>query len=293
MAAWRSGYAGDCKSSYTGSIPVAASNFLWASDGIGIRATLKMSWSLLLVGSSPTLPTFLMLEKKRKKNLVISADDFGKSELANRNILRLAEVGKLDRVSVMADGNFSKGEIERLAVSSVKLDVHLSLDNFLENRNEVKEGFAKRVLVFLGNYLFGMLGGKKKVEQEWESQIEGYIKLFGKKPDGLNSHRYDHFFPIYFPTALKLAKRYNIERIRFGKILPAGKNGLTSGVLKYFWKRNRKKFADSKLKAFDYCANLDWVENPENFFWDFPEGEIELVVHPERREEMEIIDKYF
>jgi len=233
------------------------------------------------------------MEKINRKNLIISADDFGKSEPANRNILRLAEVGKLDRVSVMAGGNFSGEELKNLLDTGVKLDVHLSLDNFLENRNEAKEGFAKRVLVFLGNYLFGVLGGKKKVEQEWESQIEGYIKLFGKKPDGLNSHRYDHFFPVYFPTALKLAKRYNIERIRFGKILPAGKNGLTSGVLKYFWKRNRKKFADSKLKAFDYCANLDWVENPEIFFWDFPEGEIELVVHPERREEMEIIDKYF
>lgn len=30
MAAWRSGYAEVCKTSYTGSIPVAASNFIFA-----------------------------------------------------------------------------------------------------------------------------------------------------------------------------------------------------------------------------------------------------------------------
>ena len=38
------------------------------------------------------------MEKTNKKNLILTADDFGKSGQANKNILRLTEAGKLDRV---------------------------------------------------------------------------------------------------------------------------------------------------------------------------------------------------
>lgn len=50
MARWRSGYAEVCKTFYTGSIPVRASNIIknqqkqWASGGIGIRDGLKIRW---------------------------------------------------------------------------------------------------------------------------------------------------------------------------------------------------------------------------------------------------------
>lgn len=45
MAPWRSGYAGVCKTSYTGSIPVGASPFVGkihcGRAGIGRQATLR------------------------------------------------------------------------------------------------------------------------------------------------------------------------------------------------------------------------------------------------------------
>jgi len=231
-----------------------------------------------------------MLEKKYRKKIIISADDFGKSELANKNILKLAQSGKLDRVSVISDGNFGKEELKTLANTGVKLDVHLILRNRLEDRKRIKEGFFRRCLIFFENYLFGLLGGKKRIEKDWDGQIRQFINIVGKTPDGINSHRYDHFFPVYFPVALKLAKKHGIERIRFGKILAAGKNRLVSGILRSFWGRDRKKFINSWLESYDYCVNLDWIKEPQKFFESLPDGKIELVAHPEREEEYNFIN---
>ncbi|OGI24985.1 MAG: hypothetical protein A3J76_04100 [Candidatus Moranbacteria bacterium RBG_13_45_13] len=233
-----------------------------------------------------------MIGSNIRKKMIISADDFGKSELANRNTLKLAEEGKLNRVSVMTDGDFSHEELKRLVGTGVKLDIHLHLGNRLEDREKVMESFIKRSIIFLSNYLFGIFS-QKRAEKEWENQITEFIKIAGRIPDGINAHRYDHFFPIYFPVAAKLAKKFQIERIRFGKIIQAGKNGLTSGILNFFWKRNRVKILNSDLKSFSFCVNLDWIENFSEFLKNPPPGETELVCHPERKEEFDIIKKYF
>ena len=234
-----------------------------------------------------------MLEEKYRKKIIISADDFGKSELANKNILKLAQSGKLDRVSVISDGNFGKEELKILANTGIKLDVHLILRNRLEDRKRIKEGFFRRCFIFFESYLFGLLGGRKEVEKDWDGQIRQFIDIIEKAPDGINSHRYDHFFPVYFSVALKLAKKHGIGRIRFGKILAAGKNRLVSGILRSFWGRDRKKFINSGLESYDYCINLDWIKEPQKFLESLPDGKTELVVHPERKEETEIIDKFF
>lgn len=225
-----------------------------------------------------------MLKINRKK-IIISADDFGKSKLANRNILKLAEAGKLDRVSVMTDGDFSQEELERLIGTGLKLDVHLHLKNRLEDKEKIKEGSVRRSLIFFENYFFGWLGGRKRVEKDWNNQVLEFIRLIGRKPDGTNSHRYDYLFPVYFTVALKLARKHGVERVRFGKILAAGKNFLVSGILRSFWRRDRSKFLDSGLESYDYLVNLDWMKEPEKFLESLPSGITEIVTHPEREEE--------
>lgn len=229
-----------------------------------------------------------MMDELQKKNFIISADDFGKSKLANKNILLLAKAGKLDRVSVMADGNFVRGELKELLETGVKIDIHLHLGNRLENRKRVKESFARRSLIFLTNYLLGVIN-KKSVKRKWDRQIEEFVKLMGRKPEGVNAHRYDHFFPVYFPLVLELAKKHGIERVRFGKILFADGDFLVPGILNFFWKRNKKKFSNSRLKSCDYCLNLDWIRNPQSFLKNLPNGEVELIIHPERKEEYDFV----
>ncbi|MFA5871907.1 MAG: ChbG/HpnK family deacetylase [Parcubacteria group bacterium] len=231
------------------------------------------------------------MQQINRKKLIVSADDFGKSKLANKNILELAEAGKLNRVSVMANGKFSQDELSRLLYSGVKLDVHLDTEEWLEDKEKIRESFIKRSIIFWNNHLFGILRRNKK-EKIWENQLRHFIAITGENPDGINTHRYDHLFPRYFPRIISLAKKYKVSRIRFGKIIPAGQNGITSAILDRFQKRDKDLFLESGLISYDYCVSLDWIENPEKFFEDLPEGKIELVCHPEREEEINFVNKY-
>ena len=62
MAPWRSGYVAVCKTVYTGSSPVGASNFIVASTPLGgwwngIHGGLKILCPYGLAGSIPAPPT--------------------------------------------------------------------------------------------------------------------------------------------------------------------------------------------------------------------------------------------
>jgi predicted glycoside hydrolase/deacetylase ChbG (UPF0249 family) len=231
-----------------------------------------------------------MLHKKRE-NLIIAADDFGKSELANRNILQLAKSGKLDRVSVMSDGDFVPGEIEELAATGVKLDIHFELAWQKKRRGKMKDNTARQGIVFLMNHF--RANRRKKIREDWKNQIEKFHALVGRYPDGINSHEYIHFFPPYFKIALSLATEFNISFIRFGKNGFRGRRNLAHLILANLRRWNRQYFSESKLDSSDHFVSLDWIANFENFFKHIPEGKTEIACHPEREDELEIIEKYF
>jgi predicted glycoside hydrolase/deacetylase ChbG (UPF0249 family) len=240
-----------------------------------------------------------MLEEKRK-NLIISADDFGKSELANRNILRLAETGKLDRVSVMIEGDMSEEEVKKLLATGVKLDIHLELVWQKRRRNLLEDITVRQGIVFLVNYIWGdwpvpehPRSGAKTARKEWGAQIEKFQKIFGRYPDGINSHEHTHYFPVYFKIALKHAKQFEIPYIRFGKEGLVGNWCLTKYIINCTKFLDRKKFLKSTLSSSEYLASLDWINNLDEFLRELPSGRTELTCHPEREEEMELINKYF
>ncbi|MCX6766953.1 MAG: ChbG/HpnK family deacetylase [Candidatus Moranbacteria bacterium] len=231
---------------------------------------------------------------KKRKNLIVAADDFGKSELANLSILKLAKLGKLDRVSVMSDGNFAPGEIEELITTGVKLDIHLELDWQKKRRDILKAGALKRGINFFLNYFRADSEHRaKQVLREYEDQIEKFRKIFGCLPNGINSHEYVHYFPPYFRVALELAKKFDIPYVRFAmKGILRKKNiiGLTLIILR---RLDKKIFLESGLKSSDYFSSLDWIGNTDYFLKNIPEGKTEIACHPEREEEFELVDKYF
>jgi len=233
-----------------------------------------------------------------RKNLILSADDFGKSELANRNILRLAAAGKLDRVSVMVEGNVSEKEVERLFAAGVKLDIHFELVWQKRRRNLLRDNTLRQGVVFLVNYLWGdwpmpehPRSGAAEVRKEWESQIKKFREIFGRLPDGISSHEHTHYFPAYFKIAIELAKQYNIAFIRFGRKGLLGERNSVYFILKIMRWFNRKKFFHSKLSSPDYFVILDWIKDFRKFLKKIPEGEMEIACHPERKEELNLLNE--
>ncbi|KKR44230.1 MAG: hypothetical protein UX02_C0001G0127 [Candidatus Moranbacteria bacterium GW2011_GWC1_45_18] len=233
-----------------------------------------------------------MIEGNIRKNLILSADDFGKSELANKNILKLAKAGKLDRISVMVDGGISQEEAMELLAVGVKVDIHFELIWQKRRRNLLKDHTLRQGIVFFANYLWGdwpvpehPRSGTASVKREWKDQIEKFRKIFNRLPDGISSHEHVHYFPAYFSIALELADSYEIPFVRFGNKGFAGKRNSVYLILKIMRWLNKKKFFCSNVSSSDYFASLDWIENFGEFLKNIPEGQTEIACHPERMEE--------
>ncbi|MFH1183185.1 MAG: ChbG/HpnK family deacetylase [Candidatus Moraniibacteriota bacterium] len=224
------------------------------------------------------------------KKIIVSADDFGQNPTANANILELLLLRKLQRISVMIDGKFSPEEIHCLIDSQVKIDLHLDLFGLSKNSQALrkKTGVLSRLWVFFRDYLSGKIR-VSEVEKDWVRQLEKFRIIFGKYPDGLNSHEHIHFFPPYFKLILTLAEKLGINYLRLGKKDFVQTNSIVSWIIFYLRKINRRYFLASGLTSADFLISLDWLQKDSLKKINPSCGEIELIVHPERMAELEFL----
>lgn len=227
-----------------------------------------------------------------RESFIVTADDYGIRQTAEP-ILRLVHEGKVDRVAVLIH-YVSSEQAEALKATGVKIDLHLELIGLLKSGEKMHESVLLRSVNFIARRVTG-LATAKKVEEEWRDQIERFRTLFGRLPDGLNSHEHLHCFPPFFRTFIRLAEEYRIPYIRFGKkgMLIGLHNAFIGRILSFFWKRTRACYAKTDLMTSDYLVSLDWLEDFKSFSGQLPAGSIELVVHLEREEDYRIILEYF
>ncbi len=227
-----------------------------------------------------------------RRRLIISADDFGISPRANRNIRHLISLGKIDRIGIMIHGVFSEEEISEISKSTAKLDVHLDvLNEFGEDRRK-RRGVLLRGLEFFCKFATRKLS-LAKVEDDWKKQIDKFRQTFGKNPDGISSHEHVHLFPPFLKISLKLAKEYSIPYIRFGNSSFVLHKNPYSRILRWLKFMNHKKFQNSQFVSSESLVSLDWIKDLDNFLENLPEGQTEIVCHPEIAEDFVKIKKYF
>ena len=228
---------------------------------------------------------------KKERFMIFTADDFGISPQADERILRLAEAGVIDRVAVMTQGTATKESLDRLVKSGVKLDLHAELREDIDPNRTLKAGVFGRVVFFIRNFLFGK-NRVSLVEKRWESQIRDFYALFGRYPDGFNSHEHTHFFPPYFGISVRLARRYSIPFLRFGREY-SSQLTLVSCILNVLRCVSKRTFLRSGLDSSDRMISFDWIGTLDRFK-DYPEGKtVEILFHPERDEEMEFLETNF
>lgn len=232
------------------------------------------------------------MTKSIRESFIVTADDYGIRQTAEP-ILRLVHEGKVDRVAVLIH-YVSAEQAAALLSTGVKIDLHLELIRLLRSGERVRDNILARGISFVFRYLSGQVT-QRKVEREWREQIERFRELFGRLPDGLNSHEHVHAFPAFFRTFLKLADEYGIAHIRFGRwgtLIPLH-GALIGRMLSFFWKRTHSLYAKTNLTTSDYLVSLDWLSDFKAFSEHLPEGSIELVVHLEREEEYRTLLEYF
>ncbi len=230
----------------------------------------------------------------KREQLIIVADDYGIRE-ASAPILALAQSGKLDRVAVMTR-YASAEQAVALARTGVKLDVHLELIELLRMGESGHGGAISRGLNFLWRFVSGAASAAR-AEAAWREQIETFRTLFGRLPDGLDSHEHVHFFPRYFRVYLKLAREYQIPYVRFSERGMIERRRPVAWILQTLWgwcgAAWRSRSADDCPRVTsDYLVSYDWIEDFGQFLERLPEGTIEIVFHPEKDAERVAVEKY-
>jgi len=235
-----------------------------------------------------------MINVKERK-IIVSCDDFGISPIANRNIFELLIEGKIDRIGVMMSDYITEKQVSDLKSSGAKIDIHLNLDShnidkWQKEQRIIERGIVKRATMFVYNYFFWR-GKPKKVMNEWKRQIENFIDVFGFIPDGITSHEHIHFFPPYFKIAIRLAEKYKISYMRFGRKNIHGASNGVSFILNYLRKKNIRCFRETEIQTSDYLVSFDWFHEL-SFANNLPKDcLIETVFHPELPDEHDFIFK--
>ena len=111
--------------------------------------------------------------------IIVSADDFGISQLATANILKLVREKKLDRVEVMMSKNLTPEQVMELLNSGVKIDIHLHLakdkiDRWQTEPRNMNPGILERVVPFFMNFFKGKTSiGVTEAEWHWQIGTDG------------------------------------------------------------------------------------------------------------------------
>lgn len=141
--------------------------------------------------------------------LIATADDFGASIEVNEAVARAFQEGILRFASLMVDGPAALDAVARArAMPTLGVGVHLVL---------CEEHPAR-----WGLRLLRETAQRRRVEEVMAAQIERFLS-WGLVPTHLDSHLNVHVHPAVFPALVRLARRYDIRRIRWpgGELRPS------------------------------------------------------------------------
>jgi hopanoid biosynthesis associated protein HpnK len=152
--------------------------------------------------------------------LIVNGDDLGLCEEVNEGIKRAHLHGILTSASIMANGAAFEDAI-RICRSLPRLDVgvHLTLveeASVLEDVKSLVDSGSKlhrSAATFATKYMTGRIASED-VERELEAQVRK-VRDRGVKVTHLDGHQHLHMLPEIFKIAVKLARKYGIDAIRY------------------------------------------------------------------------------
>ncbi len=231
-----------------------------------------------------------------KSTLYVTADDFGLHPAINEGILKLHNMGVVNRVSIIVGTEYFKESVSALKKTPrLEVGVHLNLTDgrpILHASNvrslvNKRGGFigGRHIAVATG-VMFGALS-IIEIRAEWSAQIDR-AKRAGLKITFLNSHGHIHLLPQLQDVILDLAVENNIKYIRV--ILNASE--LKGYIYKVLSKRLIQKIKDRKLEI-TYPAAVYGVDHQGHLDKGIIESELkkrkkseiaELITHPASHE---------
>ena len=197
--------------------------------------------------------------------LIVNADDLGMTPGANQGIFEGFDRGAITHASIMANCDYFDEAMEGMQERpDLGLGMHLNITYgkpIIQNSLYCDDAgiFNLGYLDLLKNRSQEFLAA---VEAEWEAQIKRVLdSSLTKKLTHLDSHRHVHMIPHLYKIAVKLAKKYGVERIRLinesmlhSLLLTKRFNFLLNGgIVKYLLLRS---FSTIDAKYANYYDNI-------------------------------------
>ena len=134
------------------------------------------------------------------KKLIITADDYGLSEDANKAIMECYRRGAVTDISLLAEGDAFKDAVRLARENDInKIGVHLAVSR------DYKSFFLR--------YFTGLVN-VNELYREFKKQISR-VKNAGFRVTRLDSHQHIHLVPGIFKIVIELIKEEGIKYVRF------------------------------------------------------------------------------
>ena len=235
--------------------------------------------------------------------IIFNADDFGISRGVNAAIIAAHTEGILNSTSLMVNQEFAaEAVVAAKNMPELEVGLHLNLTNerpaaepqkiplLVGADGKLKNGFVNLLLLsFLHSQQFAA-----QVETEIRAQVQKYLAT-GLKMAHIDGHRHVHLIPAVFKIVRKIAKEYQVPRIRV-----MNENALNTicqnkskswlfdgGLIKYFILRFLTWWNGYKSDVYFYTILFTCKISREQFRnIRIPRGykAVEIMIHPGRPE---------
>jgi predicted glycoside hydrolase/deacetylase ChbG (UPF0249 family) len=244
-------------------------------------------------------------------NLRIIADDLGLALCVNEGIILGLKNKWIDGASLMPAGEAFPDAVRLIKeLDQPNIGVHIVFveEKSLGRKKDIPSlidsdgSFAKGHQKFFFRYMLGLID-LNDIEKEARLQIEKCLEQ-GIKPSFINSHQHLHLLPRIMDVFIKLAKEYQIPRIRIvmepiftidGGIF----RKIKSLVLYLFSRSAHQKIRNNGLETNNFFIgftqagdlSLKDIKFAKEVARDYPNKNIELGCHP-GFENQQLLNKY-
>lgn len=202
---------------------------------------------------------------------IINADDFGISMEVNEAIYKSAKEGYISSSTIMAVSSRVEEAVEMTKdLNDISFGIHLVFDSDFASLSGIPENFSSNNIVNIKGL---NLTKMNVLVNEFSKQIEKLQNL-GLKISHIDTHHHLHLYPLVLNAVIKVAKRYNINKIRSQKLL--GKRS---------WVNDTYRFVHHKLtKSRGFIQPIAYTDFPTLTEFGIDnlneEGTYEIMCHP-------------
>ncbi|MCP5116113.1 MAG: hopanoid biosynthesis-associated protein HpnK [bacterium] len=224
-----------------------------------------------------------------RKQLIVTADDFGLCVPVNEAVEQAHRDGVLTCASLMVTGSATEDAVARARrLPSLKVGLHIvvvegkpilpaeSVPALVDNHGELERNFSLAGLRF-----FFRPGARAQLEREIRAQFEAFRRT-GLPLDHVNTHNHMHLHPTVLSTILRVGRDYGMKTMRVpdepgkGQLLKPWSNLLRWRLRRHSILSNNRVLGRSDSGALTTTRAVELLAN-------LPEGITEMYFHPATR----------